>query len=561
MVREKRQVHDESARGAGAAAPMGRRRVATAVVLAAAIFSCQRSAPAQLIGLSDEIILLSKGLRQREQNLGRTPLGLAAGAGASPLDNRANARRGGAPPGAPSGTYSPSQRDALSVLSRPMQGTPGPRATLRMVQGSRAAELPAPIYGPLEIPQGEEEGPSDGLTLDQAIEKLVRENYDLRSKAYEIPQARADVLTAGLRANPFVFGTASSYPYQAYSPSRPGQNSYSMTVIQAIDVNRKRLARIEVATRAKQVLEAQYQDAVRIEIDNLYNVFLDVVAARESLRYARAGLAGLDRVLRTARGQFDAGDISEPEYERVAGLRDTAEIQLEQADFAMSQAKLSLAAMINIPPSEADGIELRGTLTDTAPPPPPREELLRIAFLTRPDLKAYSLGIRRAQADVGLSRKERFSDVFLLYSPYEYRNNAPTGGQSVASWSVAAMATVPLYNRNQGIIRRAELNVRQTQMEMQALRRQIASEVERAEREYAASGAVVERMQRDILPRGIRIRDAVRRLFEGKEASALEFLNAQRAFNDDVRAFRDAVIRHRRSMLRLNTAVGQRIMP
>jgi len=173
-------------------------------------------------------------------------------------------------------------------------------------------------------------------------------------------------------------------------------------------------------------------------------------------------------------------------------------------------------------------------LDDTAPPAP-REESLGIAFSARPDLNAYRLGIRRAQADVGLAQKERFSDVFLLYSPYEYRNNAPTGGQSVASWSAAAMATVPLYNRNQGSIRRAELNVQQTQMEMQALRLQIASDVVQAEREYTASRAVFERMQRDILPRCIRIRDALQELIEGNEVSALEFLNAQRAYNDDVR--------------------------
>ena len=56
------------------------------------------------------------------------------------------------------------------------------------------------LYGSLELPAHEtEEGPPEGLTLDQAIDLLKRQNLDLRAKQLEIPQARADVLTASLR--------------------------------------------------------------------------------------------------------------------------------------------------------------------------------------------------------------------------------------------------------------------------------------------------------------------------------------------------------------------------
>ena len=51
------------------------------------------------------------------------------------------------------------------------------------------------------------------------------------------------MLTASLRANPLVFGTVSSIPYGSYSMQRPGQTSYSATVIYPIDVSRKRAAR------------------------------------------------------------------------------------------------------------------------------------------------------------------------------------------------------------------------------------------------------------------------------------------------------------------------------
>ena len=58
-----------------------------------------------------------------------------------------------------------------------------------------------------------------------------------------------------------------------------------------------------------------------------------------------------------------------------------------------------------------------------------------------------------------------------------------------------------------------------------------------------------------------RIHQASLRLLEQDETSAIDYLAAQREYNDVVRQYRDALVRHRRSMLRLNTAVGRRIFP
>lgn len=57
-------------------------------------------------------------------------------------------------------------------------------------------------------------------------------------------------------------------PYRPYSPARPGAVEYAPTVIQPFDVNHKRVARMEAASRALKVLEAQFQNAVRLAIDD-----------------------------------------------------------------------------------------------------------------------------------------------------------------------------------------------------------------------------------------------------------------------------------------------------
>jgi outer membrane protein, heavy metal efflux system len=71
----------------------------------------------------------------------------------------------------------------------------------------------------------------------------------------------------------------------------------------------------------------------------------------------------------------------------------------------------------------------------------------------------------------------------------------------------------------------------------------------------------MQRLEREVLPKARHWRDDKSRLFaEGKE-NALAYLSAQRDNIDVVRQYRDILVRHRRSMLRLNTMVGQPILP
>src|SRR5206468_3717375 len=67
-----------------------------------------------------------------------------------------------------------------------------------------AAQVPA--YGELELPAHEEEPrAATGMTLDQAIDRLVQRNLNLLALRFEIPMAHADILTASLRANPIFY--------------------------------------------------------------------------------------------------------------------------------------------------------------------------------------------------------------------------------------------------------------------------------------------------------------------------------------------------------------------
>src|SRR5262249_61756780 len=90
-----------------------------------------------------------------------------------------------------------------SAIATP--GGPAPAVTPGITSPTRLTITSVPLYGPLEVPDSAEpEGPPDGLTLDAAIDRLLRSNLALQALRWQLPQYRAHVLPARPRANPIL---------------------------------------------------------------------------------------------------------------------------------------------------------------------------------------------------------------------------------------------------------------------------------------------------------------------------------------------------------------------
>jgi cobalt-zinc-cadmium efflux system outer membrane protein len=155
----------------------------------------------------------------------------------------------------------------------------------------------------------------------------------------------------------------------------------------------------------------------------------------------------------------------------------------------------------------------------------------------------------------------RYSDVYLLYQPYTLQNNSPFGLKSAYSYAVGVTVALPVFNRNQGNIARTKLNADQSKFELANQERQVRYDVEEAIREFETSLTSMIELNTQIVPAARKVRDAAYLRWQGGETSAIEYLEAQKDYNERVKDLRDAIVRHRRSMLDLNTAVGTRVLP
>jgi cobalt-zinc-cadmium efflux system outer membrane protein len=417
----------------------------------------------------------------------------------------------------------------------------------------RSVELP--LYGELELP-AEEEEPAGGLSLDDAIDRLLAANYNLSVKFQDIPKARAEILTAGLRNNPFLFVSASNLPYQPYSPQRPGTANYDLTFIQPIDVSGKHKNAVLMARQAKNVLEAQFQAAVRMEIDKLYSAFADVLEAQAAERAARAGVNGLEELVQLTRNRVP-GFGPQSDLTKTLIQQANAQNALQKTEAVLVKAKQNLAVLLALPLSEACNLTIRGSLRTSSPTLPCQEELVQLALQIRPDLTAYRLGIDRARADVQLARAEGIDNAFLFSTPYTVVDYSPQNKQSANGWGLGVLLPIPIFNRNQGNVSRARVNVTQTQIEQKGLELQVIREVQEAAAEYALSRDIVERYEREILEDARSLRDEKQRLYASGQVGLDAFLEARKDYNEVVRDYLEVLTRQRRDGFKLNTALGQ----
>ena len=133
-------------------------------------------------------------------------------------------------------------------------------------------------------------------------------------------------------------------PYGHYSFRRPGgPGQYDVNINYPLDITRKRRFRTIVAQRAKRVAEAQMVDAVRNQIDTLYTYYVDNVAARLTLRFARVYSQGLRRLLTLNEELKGAGFITPPDVLAIKAQLELAELAIKEAEGGLQASQQNLA--------------------------------------------------------------------------------------------------------------------------------------------------------------------------------------------------------------------------
>lgn len=398
-------------------------------------------------------------------------------------------------------------------------------------------------------------GETPPITLESAIEQAINHNLDLAAERYNVTVAEARLITARLRPNPVLTMSADHLDVLGTGFSRlnnAGPSEFSYRTDFVLERGGKRADRIALAEAGKRSAVLGVQDLMRRVVYTLISAFVDVQLAKQNLALARDNLHSLEGIVDVNLVRVRTGDLASVELtrSRVAALQYQTAVQ--QADLRLRQAKNQLLLLMGRSDADPD-FDVAGDIRRGDVALPRVTDLRQRALAERPDLLALSAAQARSQADLKLQIAQGKADFTVGTEVRRQQGIAGRGNMMGVFFS----APLPVFNRNQGEIVRARQEMDQAQARLRALQASVNTEVTNALQQYETSRAMLAQIENSTLAQAREVRSVTEYSYRRGEASLVEFLDAQRAFNDAMQTYYDARASYARSLYLLESVTGQ----
>ena len=106
-------------------------------------------------------------------------------------------------------------------------------------------------------------------------------------------------------------------------------------------------------------------------------------------------------------------------------------------------------------------------------------------------------------------------------------------------------------------MRRARQEQRQIEARIRALTASVENEVEIAYLQYASSRTTLEKVEKTMLAKARDVRQITQYSYTRGEATLIEFLDAQRAYNETIQTYNEARAEYARSLYQIDAATGK----
>lgn len=293
------------------------------------------------------------------------------------------------------------------------------------------------------------------------------------------------------------------------------RNPIEAMLMQELELAGQRELRISAARVGVTRAEATVQNAARLGVSEATLAFYRALSAERRLAVTRDGLELTTRLLQAVRTQVREGEISALEgtlaeiefgrararvleaeriasasvleLKRVTGLAPETPVRLEDPSApallpvaAMTGDSLGASALTPRPdtttlfPTAASALLPDATSLDV-------DSLIRLALARRPDLVATQASVRELEKLTSLARREALPN--LRIGALAER----VDGESGFRIGPAVGISLPLWNRNQGVVDQRRAQVRQAQLAHQAVELRVRTDVETAVRSYRAA--------------------------------------------------------------------------
>ena len=284
-------------------------------------------------------------------------------------------------------------------------------------------------------------------------------------------------------------------------------------------------------------------------------VFADLLLAQERTQTLEASLSDLNRLVDVLRAREEQGEGSR--FDQLRAEREVADIDTDLGTVAIDRltAQAQLASFF-APGTDPAGLTAVGHVADGGTVPG-LEVLVAQAVAHRSDYRALTLGEAQWATEKRAAERLRLPGVAVTAGLK--RAGAPTMRDS--GYVVTATVAVPLFNRGQEQVARAEAARRRTDAERQALRTRIESEVRVSHAAASRYRELADRYRSGSVERAAELAAIATAGYEEGEYGILELLDAHRVTLGTELRLLELSAAARRAAIELDRAIGQETTP
>ncbi|HSQ56195.1 MAG TPA: TolC family protein [Gemmata sp.] len=428
----------------------------------------------------------------------------------------------------------------------------------RFLLDPASPQLPSPEEPP-EVPIARR----PVVTLPDAIQECVLNSLRLKVGVEHLRLAQADYVTESLIPNCQFLADAQLLPLSSINlVNQGGPPQYDAYLAVPVDwlLFGKRVAAQAAARLNVDVAQAEFADLLRKEVSLTVDAFYDALEADVAVGLADQTVQALLSLEKLARERGKADEASTLESRRVRLAVLDAQRELRKRRAAAETTKAKLQARIGRPPDTPDFV-VRGTLDVRAVAPPMSvTRAWAIAEQNRPDLVAARRAISTAEAAIARERRRAHPQVALT-AGVDYQDQVRiTGFRNPWLWTVAATATLPLTDRNQGRIMAAEAVARSARAALGVAIADARAEVEQAVAEYTEAVNGVTGEDIPSLQNARLVREETLTRYRKGTKDIVDALDAERAYRDRLRNTLGNLTDYWQALNHLNAAVGLRVL-
>lgn len=192
-------------------------------------------------------------------------------------------------------------------------------------------------------------GQSSVLSWEQIKSRFLAQNPSVLAGQINVEESKANEITAALRPNPqFNLSQDGLQLTPSMGVWRP-LTGIVLTpgVSQLIERQNKRERRTDSARLATAGAASDQEDLQRTLLFSVRTAFLNTLQAKALVDLTQASLQSYDQAIEANRTRFQAGDISELDFQRVEIQRIQFESDLATARVNLRTAKIQLLALLN----------------------------------------------------------------------------------------------------------------------------------------------------------------------------------------------------------------------